>query len=118
MYGVSKFNNKRCGVCNIIIEGKSYTSENLKITFIKNRNLSCNPKNVVYIIKCTNYNKIYIGCTQMLNNRVCLHKSNIKLPENRKLYILKHSYKCSKRNFEIMPIYQTNDYSLLQIKNN
>ena len=51
-----------------------------------NRNLSFHSKNVVYIIKCANSNEIYIGCPQALDNRVSLHKSNIELAENRKLY--------------------------------
>ena len=37
-----KCKNKRCGVCNMIIEGKSYTFEKPKKTFIINRNLTCN----------------------------------------------------------------------------
>ena len=44
--------------------------------------LSCNSKNVVYIIKCFNCQEIYKGWTQALNNRVPFSKSNIKLPEN------------------------------------
>ena len=54
---------KRCGICNIITIRKSYTFEKAK-TFIKNRNLSCNSKNVVNTIQCTNCKQIYIGCTQ------------------------------------------------------
>ena len=41
-YGVTKCKNKRCGVCNIIIEGKSYNFETQKTTFIIITNLSCN----------------------------------------------------------------------------
>ena len=75
MYGVSKCKNKRCGVYHIIIEEKSYAFENPKTAFIRNRNLCWNSKNVVDIIKCTNCNKSYTKCTQILNN-----KSNFKLP--------------------------------------
>ena len=39
-------------VCIIIIEGKSYTFENLKTEFMINRNLSCNSKCLVNVIKC------------------------------------------------------------------
>ena len=66
MYEVSKSKNERCGVCNIIIEGKFYIFENPKITFIMNKNLSGNSKNVVHIIKCSYCKKVYIGCTQAL----------------------------------------------------
>ena len=33
-----------------------------------------------------------------------LHKSNIKLPENRKFYTSKHLYECNKGDFKIMSI--------------
>ena len=52
-----------------------------------NKNLSCKSKNIVYIIECYKCKKVYIGSTQTLNTRIALHKSNIKLPENRKLDI-------------------------------
>ena len=49
--------NARCRVCDIIIEGKSYTFKNLKTKFIINKNLSYNLKSAVYIIECSNYKK-------------------------------------------------------------
>ena len=58
---ISKGKNKRCGVCNIIIEGKSFTFENPKTIFIISNDLSYNLKNVVCIVKCTNCKEIYIG---------------------------------------------------------
>ena len=57
-----------------------------------------------------------LGSTQALNKRTSLHKSNIKIEENRKLNISKHLYQWSRGNFNIMPIYQNNDYTLLLIK--
>ena len=64
----------------------------------------------------TNAKKIYIGSTQALNTRTSLHKNNIKIEENRKLNVSKQIYQCSEGKFNIMPIYQNNDYTLLQIK--
>ena len=49
--------HKRCGVCNIIIEGKFYTFENTKTILIMNKNLSCNSKNIAYKIQCYNCKK-------------------------------------------------------------
>ena len=66
--------------------------------------------------KCNECKEIYIGSTQALNTRKSLHKSNIKIEENRKLNVSKHLYQCSRGKFNIMPIYQNNDYTLLQIK--
>ena len=67
----------------------------------------------IYLCNCIT---VYIECIQSLNNRVSLHKSSITLPENRKLCVSKHLYKCSNENFKIIPIYWTDDYTLLQIK--
>ena len=103
-------------ICDIIIEGKSYSFKNLETKFKINKNLSCNSKNVVYIIECSECKEIYIGSTQALNTTASLHRSNIKIKENRKLNVSKHLYQCCQGKFKIMPIYQTNDYVLLQIK--
>ena len=81
-----------------------------------NKNVSCNTKNVVYVIECCKCKKVDIGSTQTLNNRVTLHRSNIKLLENRKHYVSKHLYECSNGMFKIKSIYQTDDDTLLQIK--
>ena len=51
-HGDIKCKNKKCGICNIIIEGKSYNFENPKTTFIINKNSRCNSKRIVYVIKC------------------------------------------------------------------
>ena len=82
--GVTKWKNKRCKICNIIIEGKSYTFKNPETKFKIDKNLSCSSKNVVYKIECNVCKEIYIGSTQALNTRTSLHGSNIKIEENRK----------------------------------
>ena len=99
-----------------LYEGKSYSFKNQETKFKINEDLSCNSKNVVYIIKYSECKEIYIGSRQALNTRTSLHRSYIKIEENRKLDVLKHLYQTSQGKFEIMPIYQTNDYKLLQIK--
>ena len=100
----------------ILSEGKSYNFENTVTKFLINKDLSCNSKNVVYIIECSKCKEIYIASTQALNTRTSLHRSNIKITENRKLNVSKHLYECSQGEFKIMPVYQTNEYLLLQIK--
>ena len=62
---------------------KSYTFENPKTKFIIHNDLSCNSKNVVYIIESNKCKEVYIGSTQDLNIRISLQKNNIKLPENK-----------------------------------
>ena len=94
-HGVTKCNNKRCKVCDIIIEGKSYTFKNPETKFRIDKNLSCNTKNVVYIIECGECKEIYIGSTRAPNTRTSLHKSNIKIEENRKINVSKDLYQHS-----------------------
>ena len=103
-------------VCDIIIEGKSYAFKNPETKFKMNKDLSHNSKNVVYIIECNKYKEIRIGSTQALNTRIILHRTNIKIPENRKLNVLKHLYECCQGRFKVIPTNQTNDYTLFQIK--
>ena len=69
--------------------------------------LSCISKNIVYIIECNKCKELYVGSTQALNTRISLHKSNIKITENRKLNVSKHLYECSQGEFKIMPIMTT-----------
>ena len=76
IHGVTIYKNKRCGVCNITIKGKSYTLETPQIFILLDY---------------------------------------IKLPENWK-NVSNYHFKCSNGMFKIMLIYQTDDYTLLQIK--
>ena len=42
--GVTKWKNKRCKICDIIIEGKSHTFKKPETKFKMNKNLSCDSK--------------------------------------------------------------------------
>ena len=72
------------------MEGKTYNFINPDTNFKINTDLCCYSKNVVYITECSKCKEIYIGSTQALNIRTSLHRSNIKITENRKLIISKH----------------------------
>ena len=96
-------------ISSIIIKGKSYTFKNPETKFRID-------KNIVYIIEYNKCKEIYTGSIKALNTRISLHRSNIKIPENRKLNVSKHLYECSQGKFKVMPIYLTNNYTLLQIK--
>ena len=64
--GVTKCNKKRCKICDIIIEGKSYIFKNPETKFKINKDLTCDSKkNVVYIIECGKCKEIYIGPTKI-----------------------------------------------------
>ena len=103
-------------VCNIIIERKHFSFKNNMNRFEIKRNLTCNSTNVIYVIECDSCQENYIGCAKTLNLRVSQHKSNIKIPENRRLHVSNHLYQCSQGNFKIMPIYQVDKYSMLTTK--
>ena len=60
------------------------------------KDLSFNSKYVVYIIKSSKCKEIHIGSTQVLNIRISLHKSSIKITGNGNLNVSKHQYECSK----------------------
>ena len=56
---ITKCNKKLCKICDIIIEGKSYNFKHAETKFKMNKNLSCNSKNILYIIKCSKSKKKY-----------------------------------------------------------
>lgn len=114
-HGVKKCENKKCGVCDILIEGNHYKFKNTSTPFEIRKNLTCNSKNVVYVMECSNCAENYIGCTQALNYRVALHKSNIKIADNRYLNVSKHIATCGNAKFKVMPILQTTNYTSLYI---
>ena len=39
-------------------------------------------KNVISLTECINCKEIFLGDKQALDNRVSLHKSNMRIPEN------------------------------------
>ena len=92
-YEVKKCNDRRCKVCEILIEGKVFKFKNCHTEFEVKRNFTCNSKNVVYVIQCDRCKEEYIGSTQQLNHRVALHKTVIlkiatPLVKNRVAHIL------------------------------
>ncbi len=72
------------------------------------RNEDCNSKSRTNVKKHT-----YDQHNSSLS-RISLHKSNFEIAKNRKLNVSKHLYECSQCNFEVLSIYETNDYTLFQ----
>ena len=113
--GVRKCNKPRCTLCSIIIEGPSYFFKN-SIQFIIRRELTCDSKNTVYVLRCNTCSLSYIGSTGNLRERIAGHKSNINIEKNRILNVSKHLHSCSNGDFKFMPIYQATNYSMLLLK--
>ena len=69
-----------------------------------------------HVKKCSNCNEIYIGCIKALENRVALKVSMIRLLEKKTYNISGHFYKCSRWDFKTDRKFQTDEYSLIQMK--
>lgn len=106
-YNVSKCNDKRCGTCNIIREGSSYTFAHNNLSFQIRANLSCASKNVIYVLECSTCQSAYIGQTSAgIRARVRVHKSQIINDKYRFLPVSNHIHTCGNNEFTIMPIFQ------------
>ena len=67
----------------------------------------CNSKFVIYTLICDNCDKKYIGECSEVRQRMNLHKSDIKLHQNRKLQVSKHIHNCADGKFKFCIIYQS-----------
>jgi len=77
---VLKCGRPRCKLCSQIIEGSEFKFANDK-TVKPNQNMTCKSDWVVYLLKCANCNKTYIGSTKNpLNIRINLHRDHAKNP--------------------------------------
>lgn len=114
---VSKCGDKRCLTCKNIIESNS-VKINQDTTFIVKQNMDCDTSNVIYVIICNGCNEKYIGKTELkLKRRMNLHRSQIKLPQNRNIPLSEHLDTCGKGCFSVFPLYKLNykdDSALLQ----
>ena len=65
-----------------------------KITFKIKERMTCETKDVIYLITCNRCGKQYIGETQSLRERAALHNEQIKhLQYRRHLYVSKHIFR-------------------------
>ena len=59
--------------------------------------MSCNVKNVIYVLVCSGCNKYYIGQTgDKLRNRRTVHEQQMRDPSTRQMPLSKHLHECSK----------------------
>ena len=115
-FKVSKCNDKKCDLCNYIIEGPAFLFEKDNYTFKVNANMSCNVLNCIYVLQCNGCHEIYIGETSNFRLRGNLHKSHIN--QNCGLNVSRHIHACANGQiikFKIMPFYKIlNDDSRLR----
>ena len=77
-----KCKRPNCALCECIEEGNSYNF-NGKVFYV-NETMSCDVKNVNYVIKCNVCKELYIGKTgDKLRTRRNIHAQQIKDPSTR-----------------------------------
>ena len=112
-YIVKKCTDLRCGTCKYIREGTSYNFKGRD--FKINANMTCESKDVIYVITCAGCNEYYIGETSnTLRARVRVHKQHINSPEYRQINLSAHLETCGKKQFSIFPFYKLRNASAIQ----
>ena len=76
-FTVTKCKRGNCGLCKHLFEGGQFKFKNGK-TFTVNINMSCDVKNVVYVIRCQGCDEDYVGETGNLKQRVTVHNKQIR----------------------------------------
>ena len=106
-FKISKCQDKKCDLCNYLIEGSTFLFEKVHFNFRVNYSMSCNVMNCIYVLKCNGCKKIYIGETSNFRLRVNLHKHHVN--RNCGLNVSRHIHVCAKDQdikFQIMPFYK------------
>jgi hypothetical protein len=107
LFSVTKCNDKRCKLCNILIEGSTFKFEKTNFVFKVNANMSCSSLNCIYVLVCCGCSSIYIGETVNLRLRINLHRDHIG--KNTGLNVSKHIAQCTgqlENKFSIMPFFK------------
>ena len=106
---VTKCNKPTCGLCIHLLEGHSFTFRCGK-NFTIHENMSCDVKNVVYVMKCRGCGEEYIGETgNPLRQRVTIHNQQIRDPKTRMLKVSEHIANCAHAlnpKYNIFPFYK------------
>ena len=106
---VSKCGDKRCKTCPDLIQGKEITFVNGKHFEVKS-NMNCKTEFVVYTLTCKNCGEFYVGkTTNMLKQRMTVHRQQTNDANLRVLNVNKHFYSCSGGGFNIFPIYSVSN---------
>ena len=94
---VSKCNHPNCGLCECLDESNSYNF-NGKVFYV-NETMSCDVRNVIYVLTCNGCNEYYIGQTgNKLHTRRTIHSQQIPDPSTRQIPLSEHLDKCSTNN--------------------
>lgn len=76
--GMFRCGNKRCKVCQNVIEGSKFKSFVEDRIFHINHHFDCNSEGVIYLVDCRKCGKQYVGCTiTSFRTRFNNHKSSL-----------------------------------------
>ena len=114
---VQKCNRPKCGLCKFLIEDNKYEFKCGK-SFTVNQNMTCDVKNLIYVIRCAGCKEDYIGETSNLRNRVTVHNQQIRDPNTRKIQLSQHLDECSYtgQKYQIFPFFKLQNDSIIQRK--
>ena len=104
-FQVTKCNGPKCQICNFIIEGNYFQFP--QQIFYVNAHMTCNVRNVLYVIKCAGCGELYIGETSDFRLRVNNHRDHCRNAGG--LFVNKHINNCAKQivpPFFIMPFFK------------
>ena len=92
---VRKCTRPNCGLGIHLVEGNSFKFS-CGINFKVHENMTCEIKNVIYVMKCRGYGEEYIGETgNFLRKRVTIHNQQIRNPRTRMLRVSGHIDECA-----------------------
>ena len=104
-FRVNKCKDPRCGTCPFLKEGQTCNFHGKEFTI--NADMSCDSKNLIYVITCSGCRQIYIGETgTTLRARIRVHKQHIKEPAYRKIKLSEHLAVCGNGHFNVFPFYK------------
>ena len=116
---VKKCNGKKCGLCIHLIEGNSFQF-NCGAVFEIKQSMSCDVKNLIYVMKCAGCGLEYIGETSDLRKRVTVHNQQIRDPRIRVLKVSAHIDACANTcnpKYHILPFYKMNTQCTISRRN-
>ena len=116
--GVFKCSDSRCLCCQQLLLAITYTFKIVGKQFFLKRKMTCDSRNLIYVVICLICKEEFIGKTEIgyykLRVRVRIYKHHIRQPEHEKLKVEKHLRTCDKWNFTMFPLLQwrSNDTDL------
>jgi predicted GIY-YIG superfamily endonuclease len=111
---VRRCGDKKCHLCEQIIEDDKFYFDTVKQKFTIKYNMSCSTKYCIYVLICKQCKQIYIGETSNLRLRMNLHKQHIG--EEKSFKGSQHMAHCGGGTFLFMPILKMHNDDATQRK--